>query len=59
MSEKIIIVEDDSGVRFFLEEALKEEGYRIKAFESYEEASSYITKETDLVTMDINQPALD
>jgi DNA-binding NtrC family response regulator len=59
MSEKIIIVEDDSGVRFFLEEALKEEGYRIKAFESYEEASSSITKETDLVIMDIKLPGVD
>ncbi|MBP1746277.1 MAG: flrC [Deltaproteobacteria bacterium] len=59
MSEKIIIVEDDSGVRFFLEEALKEEGYRIKAFESYEEASSSITKESDLVIMDIKLPGVD
>jgi len=59
MSEKIIIVEDDSGVRFFLEEALKEEGYRIKAFESYEEASPSITKETDLVIMDIKLPGVD
>jgi len=59
MSEKIIIVEDDSGVRFFLEEALKEEGYRIKAFESYEEASSSIAKETDLVIMDIKLPGVD
>ena len=59
MNEKIIIVEDDSGVRFFLEEALKEEGYRIKAFESYEEASSSITKETDLIIMDIKLPGVD
>lgn len=59
MSEKIIIVEDDAGVRFFLEEALKDEGYRIKAFESYEEASSAINKETDLVIMDIKLPGVD
>ncbi len=59
MSEKIIIVEDDAGVRFFLEEALKDEGYRIKAFESYEEASSSITKETNLVIMDIKLPGVD
>ncbi len=39
MSEKIIIVEDDSGVWFFLK-SLCWQGYRIKAFESYEEASS-------------------
>jgi len=59
MSEKIIIVEDDAGVRFFLEEALKDEGYRIKAFESYEDASSSINKETDLVIMDIKLPGVD
>jgi DNA-binding NtrC family response regulator len=59
MSEKIIIVEDDAGVRFFLEEALKEEGYRIKAFESYEEASSSIAKETNLIIMDIKLPGVD
>jgi DNA-binding NtrC family response regulator len=59
MSEKIIIVEDDAGVRFFLEEALKEEGYRIKAFESYEDASSSIAKDTDLVIMDIKLPGID
>lgn len=59
MNEKIIIVEDDSGVRFFLEEALKEEGYKIKAFESYEEASSAIANDTDLVIMDIKLPGVD
>ena len=59
MSEKIIIVEDDAGVRFFLEEALKEEGYKIKAFESYEDASSSIAKDTDLVIMDIKLPGVD
>lgn len=59
MSEKIIIVEDDAGVRFFLEEALKEEGYKIKVFESYEDASSSIVKDTDLVIMDIKLPGVD
>ncbi len=59
MNEKIIIVEDDGGVRFFLEEALKEEGYKIKAFESYEEASSAIANDTDLIIMDIKLPGID
>jgi len=59
MSEKIVIVEDDAGVRFFLEEALKDEGYKIKAFESYEEASSSINKETNLIIMDIKLPGVD
>ena len=59
MIEKIVIVEDDAGVRFFLEEALKDEGYKIKAFESYEEASSSINKETNLIIMDIKLPGVD
>ncbi|HNQ46815.1 MAG TPA: sigma-54 dependent transcriptional regulator [Syntrophorhabdus sp.] len=59
MSEKIVIVEDDAGVRFFLEEALKDEGYKIKTFESYEEASSSINKETNLIIMDIKLPGVD
>jgi DNA-binding NtrC family response regulator len=59
MSEKIIIVEDDAGVRFFLEEALKEEGYKIRAFESYEDASASIAKDTHLVIMDIKLPGVD
>ena len=59
MNEKIIIVEDDGGVRFFLEEALKGEGYKTKAFESYEEASSAIANDTDLIIMDIKLPGMD
>jgi len=59
MIEKIVIVEDDAGVRFFLEEALKDEGYKIMAFESYEEASSSINKETNLIIMDIKLPGVD
>lgn len=59
MSERIIIIEDDPGVRFFLEEALKGEGYRVNAFESYEAAYRSIGNNTDLVVMDISLPGLD
>ena len=59
MSEKIIIVEDDGGVRFFLEEALKDEGYNTRAFESYEEASFEIGNDTGLIIMDIKLPGMD
>jgi len=59
MSERIIIVEDDQGVRFFLEEALKGEGYRVDSFESYEDASKSISNSTDLLIMDISLPGLD
>lgn len=59
MSERIIIVEDDQGVRFFLEEALKGEGYKVDSFESYEDASKSISNSTDLLIMDISLPGLD
>ena len=59
MNEQIIIIEDDPGVRFFLEEALKGEGYTPLSFESYEDASLAIANDTSLVIMDINLPGID
>ncbi len=59
MSGRIVIIEDDQGVRFFLEEALKGEGYSVNSFESYEDAYRSIGNTTDLVIMDINLPGMD
>lgn len=59
MNEKIIIVEDDAGVRFFLEEALKGEGYYTLAFESFEDAFNSISNDTSLIIMDIKLPGID
>jgi DNA-binding NtrC family response regulator len=59
MNENVIIIEDDPGVRFFLEEALKGEKYSVASFASYEEATSAIDKTTDLVIMDISLPGMD
>jgi len=59
MSERIIIIEDDQGVRFFLDEALKGEGYRVSSFESYEDAIKSINNGTGLVIMDISLPGMD
>ena len=59
MNEKIIIIEDDSGVRFFLEEALKGEGYAPLSFESYEDAILTIANDISLIIMDINLPGID
>ena len=39
MNENVVIIEDDPGVRFFLEEALKGEKYSVSSFASYEEAT--------------------
>lgn len=59
MAEKIIIIEDDRGVRFFLEEALKEEGYTVEPFPSYEDAVQKLNGGADLVIMDISLPGMD
>jgi DNA-binding NtrC family response regulator len=59
MNEKIIIIEDDKGVRFFLEEALKGEGYKVSSYESYEDAYTDIDVGTGLIIMDIRLPGID
>lgn len=59
MNGKVVIIEDDKGVRFFLEEALKEEGYNVLSFDSYEEASWKIDESVDLILMDISLPGKD
>ncbi len=59
MNEKIIIIEDDPGVRFFLEEALKGERYIPLSFESYEDALLTIANDIGLIIMDINLPGID
>ncbi len=58
-TNKIVIIEDDTGVRFFLEEALKNEGYSVLSFIAYEDAAGTIDSETDLVIMDISLPGMD
>ena len=59
MNENVVIIEDDPGVRFFLEEALKGEKYSVSSFASYEEANNAIDRTTDLVIMDISLPGMD
>jgi DNA-binding NtrC family response regulator len=59
MNENVVIIEDDPGVRFFLEEALKGEKYSVSSFASYEEATNAIDRTTDLVIMDISLPGMD
>ena len=59
VNERIIIIEDDPGVRFFLEEALKGEGYTVNGFVSYEDAADAVRKDVDLVILDISFPGMD
>ena len=56
---KILVVEDDDGMRFFLSEALEKEGYYFQAVESGEEAIKLFAQETfDLVILDYNLPEM-
>jgi DNA-binding NtrC family response regulator len=56
---KILIVEDDEGMRFFLSEALAKEGYWFQAVKSGEEALTLFSRETfDLVVLDYNLPGI-
>jgi DNA-binding NtrC family response regulator len=56
---KILIVEDDEGMRFFLSEALAKEGYFFQAAKSGEEALKLFSKEAfDLVILDYNLPGM-
>lgn len=56
---KILIVEDDEGMRFFLSEALAKEGYFFQAAKSGEEALKLFSKEAfDLVLLDYNLPGI-
>ncbi len=59
MNGNIVIIEDDQGVRFFLEEALKDEGYGVLSFDSYESALKNIDSNIDLIIMDISLPGKD
>jgi DNA-binding NtrC family response regulator len=56
---KILIVEDDEGMRFFLSEALQKEGYSFHSVESGEQALKEVEKEPfDLILLDYNLPQM-
>lgn len=59
MQKKIMIIEDDKGIGFFLKEALGEEGYNISVFESVEDAIPALSRDTDLIILDIKLPGMD
>jgi two-component system, NtrC family, response regulator AtoC len=60
VKEKILIVDDDEGVRQVLGQALSESGYRVIAAESGEKAVATAKEETlDLVILDMVLPRVD
>jgi DNA-binding response OmpR family regulator len=55
----ILIVDDEAGIRFFLEETLKRDGHRVVAVESGEAAlEAMATQEFDLALIDLKLPGI-
>ena len=46
MGERILIIEDDNGMQFFLSEALKKQGYEVVTYPDAEQALNWLEKET-------------
>jgi len=60
VKEKVLIVDDDEGVRQVLGQSLTEAGYRISSVESGEKAAAVVREETfDLVILDMVLPRVD
>ena len=58
--ERILVVEDDPSMSFFLSEAMKKEGYRVESVNSGEEALEKITQDRfNVVILDLKLPSMD
>ncbi len=59
MSYRVLIVDDDESMRFFLTEAMKKRGYEVSAVGSAEDAFAELKRaEYDLTLMDIRLPGM-
>jgi two-component system response regulator (stage 0 sporulation protein F) len=60
MKKKILVVEDEEGLRFLYEEELKAEGYEVLAARNGREAIEQLEKgKPDLIILDIVMPVMD
>ena len=60
MKKKILVVEDDQGLRLLYEEEFEEEGYEVSTANNGKEAIDKLEKERpDLVVLDIVMPKMD
>jgi len=58
--ERILVVEDDASMSFFISEAMRKEGYRVEGVPSGEEALEKITQDRfNLVILDLKLPSMD
>jgi DNA-binding response OmpR family regulator len=56
---KILVVDDEANIRFFLEETLSKDGYQVKAAENGEAALKLIVQEEfDLALIDLHMPGM-
>ncbi len=59
MNEKVLIVDDDESMRFFLNEALTKRGYQVHAVSEAESAVDAVKQKTfDLIMMDVQLPGM-
>ncbi len=60
MKKRILVVEDEEGLRLFYEEELKAEGYEVLTARNGREALDRLEKEKpDLIILDIVMPVMD
>lgn len=60
MSKKILIVEDDEGIRLLYQQELEEEGYKVLLAKNGKEAIERLEQERpDLIVLDIVMPVMD
>lgn len=58
--KKILVVDDDAGIRMMYGGLLKSEGYEVSKAKSAEEATEFLLRGNyDLVLLDINMPEVD
>src|SRR3990167_2593017 len=59
MKEKILVVDDDEGIQFFLGEVLRKKNYEVDSATSAEQALTKVRKEDySLVLMDVRLPGM-
>ncbi len=60
MSDRVLIVDDEEGIRLLYKEELEEEGYEVELASSGEEALKKLdSNHLDLVLLDIKMPGMD
>ncbi len=60
MKKRILVVDDEEGLRFLYKEELEDEGYSVELAASGEEALQKLEKDSiDLVVLDIKMPGMD